>query len=122
MVAVRDVELVLAVTVSFGVRFIVNVSTFWLLDVRGPQMTATVLANVMSGFVVPIAFYPAVGGRVLTNLPWAAFVQAPIDIFLERPHAPFWLVRQTVWAVVLLAVGPGVMFAAATRRLVVQGG
>jgi ABC-2 type transport system permease protein len=70
---------------------------------------------------VPIAFFPEWAARLLTNLPWAAFVQAPIDVFLERPDATFWLVRQTVWAVVLLAAGR-VLFEAATRKLVVQGG
>jgi ABC-2 type transport system permease protein len=114
-------SLVLAVAVSFAVRFIVNVSAFWLLDWRGANGIAGVLATGLSGFIVPIAFFPEWAARLLTNLPWAAFVQAPIDVFLERPDATFWLVRQTVWAVVLLAAGR-VLFEAATRKLLVQGG
>jgi ABC-2 type transport system permease protein len=114
-------SLVLAVTISFAIRFIVNVSAFWLLDWRGANGMASVLATGLSGFIVPIAFFPAWAERVLTNLPWAAFIQAPIDVFLERPNAEFWLVRQVVWAVALLALGR-VVFEAATRRLVVQGG
>jgi ABC-2 type transport system permease protein len=114
-------SLVLAVTVSYGIRFIVNVSAFWLLDWRGANGLSTVLATALSGMLVPIAFFPSWAERVLVVLPWAAFVQAPIDVFLERPDANFWLVRQTFWALVLLALGR-VMFDAATRRLVVQGG
>jgi ABC-2 type transport system permease protein len=115
------VSLVLAVAVSFAIRFIVNVSAFWLLDWRGANGLSNVLASGLSGFVVPVAFFPSWAARVLTALPWAAFIQAPIDVFLERPHATFWLVRQACWAVVLLAAGR-VLFKAATRRLVVQGG
>jgi ABC-type uncharacterized transport system permease subunit len=54
-------------------------------------------------------------------LPWASFIQAPIDVFLERPDASFWLVRQACWAVALFVIGR-MTFDAATRRLVVQGG
>ena len=74
---------------------------------------SNVLASALSGFVIPISFYPAWAAAVLTDLPWASFVQAPIDVFLERPHAWFWLVRQAVWAAVLLAAG---------RRRVRRGG
>jgi viologen exporter family transport system permease protein len=119
--ALFAVSLFLAVGVSFAIRFIVNVSAFWLLDVRGSQIMSNVLASALSGFVIPIAFYPAWAARILTDLPWASFVQAPIDIFLERPHAWFWLVRQSLWAAALLAAGR-VLFDAATRRVVVQGG
>jgi ABC-2 type transport system permease protein len=115
------VSLVLAVTISFAIRFLVNVSAFWLLDWRGPLTMANVLASALSGFMVPIAFYPAWAATLLRALPWAAFVQAPIDIFLERPEASHWIWRQCVWAVVLLAAGRAVM-AVATRKLVVQGG
>jgi ABC-2 type transport system permease protein len=114
-------SLVLAVTVSFGIRFIVNIVSFWWLDYRGPLSMANVLASALSGFIVPIAFFPSWAVKVLVALPWAAFVQAPIDIFLERPHASYWLLAQVFWAVALLALGR-VVFAAATRRLVVQGG
>jgi ABC-2 type transport system permease protein len=114
-------SLVLAVTVSFAIRFIVNISAFWLLDWRGANGMANVLASALSGFVIPIAFFPDWAARLLTVLPWAAFIQAPIDVFLEKPHATYWLVGQAVWAVVLLAVGR-FAFDAATRKLVVQGG
>jgi ABC-2 type transport system permease protein len=114
-------SLALAVAVSFGIRFIVNVSAFWLLDWRGASSLSTVLASAASGFVIPIAFFPAWAERLLTVLPWASFIQAPIDVFLERPDASFWLVRQTCWAVALFVIGR-MTFDAATRRLVVQGG
>jgi viologen exporter family transport system permease protein len=115
------VSLALAVTVSFAIRFIVNISAFWLLDWRGANGMANVLASGLSGFVIPVAFFPEWAARLLTVLPWAAFIQAPIDVFLEKPDATFWLVRQTIWAVALLVVGR-MVFDAATRRLVVQGG
>jgi viologen exporter family transport system permease protein len=114
-------SLVLAVSVSFGIRFIVNVSAFWLLDWRGASALSTVLASVASGFIVPIAFFPPWTERLLNNLPWASFIQAPIDVFLERPDAWFWLVRQACWTFALFVIGR-MLFDTATRRLVVQGG
>jgi ABC-2 type transport system permease protein len=115
------VSLALAVAVSFAIRFIVNVSAFWLLDWRGANALSVVLSSALSGFIVPIAFFPAWAARLLENLPWAAFIQGPIDVFLEKPDAGVWFVRQLVWTVALLALGRA-LFTLATRRLVVQGG
>jgi ABC-2 type transport system permease protein len=115
------VSIVLAVTVSFAIRFLVNISAFWLLDWRGANALAIVLVSVLSGFLVPISFFPDWAANIIRVLPWAGVVQAPVDIFLERPYAAWWLVHQVVWSLVLLAIGRSV-FAAGTRRLVVQGG
>jgi ABC-2 type transport system permease protein len=115
------VSIVLAVTVSYALRFIVNVSAFWLLDWRGMNTLSIVLTSALSGFLVPIAFFPAWAVPLLENLPWASVIQAPIDVFLERPGADAWFWRQLAWSFVLLALGRA-MFAAGARRLVVQGG
>jgi ABC-2 type transport system permease protein len=114
-------SVVLAVTVSFAIRYLVNLSAFWLLDWRGANALAIVLVSVLSGFLVPVSFFPDWAADIITVLPWAGVVQAPVDIFLERPDAAWWLLHQVVWSIVLLAVGR-VVLTAATSKLVVQGG
>lgn len=118
------VSFVLAVTVSFSMRFIVNVSSFWLLEIRGVNALAAAAWTVLSGFMIPIAFFPDAARAVVMRLPFVAMLELPVNIFLERATGSdvVWtLATQLAWAVVLLGVGR-LMLGAATRKLVVQGG
>lgn len=118
------VSLTLAVTVSFAIRFLGNLSAFWLLDFRGVNVLIGVATMFLGGFVIPLAFFPGWAEPWLRALPFAAIVQAPIDIFLEQrtgAAAVAVLAVQALWAVVLLGAGRRVL-GRATRKLVVQGG
>jgi ABC-2 type transport system permease protein len=114
-------SVVLAVVVSFGVRFLLNASAFWLLDVRGVVAVWGICGGVLSGLVLPLAWFPAWAQAVLSWTPFPALFQTPIDVFTERGDAPGHLVTQVVWAVVLLLLGRLVLDRGA-RRLAVQGG
>ena len=110
--------------VSFAIRFLVTLTTFWFLDYRAPSQMSAVVTMFLSGFVVPVGFFPDWLETVARVLPFVAFVQYPIEIFLEKHSGVEVLgifAMQIAWAVVLLAVGRLVL-ARATRRVVVQGG
>jgi ABC-2 type transport system permease protein len=111
----------LAVAVSFGIRFLLNVSAFWLLDVRGVIAVWGIVGGVLSGLVLPIAWFPAWAQAVLAWTPFPAIFQTPIDVFTERGDALGHLAAQLGWAVLLLLLGR-VALARGARRLVVQGG
>jgi ABC-2 type transport system permease protein len=118
------VSVVLAVIVSFAVRFILNLAAFWLLDYRGVGALASAIWTFLSGFVVPLAFFPPVLKAVARALPFAGFVQYPVEVFLEQHQGAdlaALLLLQLGWAVALLAAGRWVL-AAATRKVVIQGG
>ncbi|WP_232663858.1 ABC transporter permease [Pseudonocardia sp. TRM90224] len=115
------VSLVLAVVVSFGIRFLLNLSAFWMLEARGLIAMWGIAAGVLSGLVVPIAWYPAWAQAALWWTPFPALFQSPIDVFTERGDALAVLGHQVAWLVVLCAVGRLVL-ARGARRLVVQGG
>lgn len=114
----------LAVTVSFAMRFTVNLMSFWLLEIRGVVTIAGAAWTLLSGFLVPIAFFPDGIRDVVRALPFVAMVALPADVFLERVTGAEILGAigiQIVWALVLLGMGRMVL-SAATRKLVVQGG
>jgi ABC-2 type transport system permease protein len=118
------VSLALAVTVSFAFRFLFNLAAFWLLDYRGVGVLAMVVSTFFSGQTVPIAFFPDWLETAAWALPFAAMVQAPIEVFLEHASGlelVGLLALQAFWAVVLLLLGRLVL-AAGTRKLVIQGG
>lgn len=115
------VSVALAVIVSFGLRFLTNLWVFWTLDPRGPTAVYTVLAVGLSGFVIPIDFYPEWLVTLQRTLPFSALVQGPIDVYLGTRPAFEVLGLQLLWALVLFGSGRAVL-GAASQRLVVQGG
>lgn len=114
-------SLVLAVIVSFAFRFLLNLSAFWLTDVRGVGGVALVAINFLSGFLVPIPFFPSWLRTVADVLPFRAIVMLPIEILLGHGSAGTALGLQAFWAVALCAAAEGVVVLA-VRKVVVQGG
>jgi ABC-2 type transport system permease protein len=117
-------SLVLAVVVSFAYRFLFNLAAFWLLDYRGVGTLAMVVSTFFSGQVVPLAFFPDWLGTLAWALPFAAMVQAPIEVWLghaQGAELAGLLALQAFWAVALLLCGRALL-AAGMRKLVIQGG
>jgi ABC-2 type transport system permease protein len=114
----------LAVVVSFGLRFLVNLCSFWLLDYRGPTLLVIGVNLVLSGAIIPLTFFPEPLDTLARLTPFAAILQSPIDIYVGEPlggSAALVLVLQSFWAVTLLVAGR-VALGAGTRKLVLQGG
>ncbi len=118
------VSLVLAVTVSFALRFLVNLGAFWWLDFRGIAGLWNLLVTLLSGFELPLVYFPD-GLRAVCNvLPFRGMIQTPADIFLGKAtggDALALIAQQALWAAVLV-VGAQLMVLVATRKVVVQGG
>lgn len=118
------VSLLLAVVTSFAIRFLVASTAFWLLDQTGVRVLSGVLAIFLSGMVLPLVIFPESLRSVALALPWASYLQTPADIWLGQRSGIDLVAAlglQVLWAVVLLA-GCRVVLAAATRKVVVQGG
>jgi ABC-2 type transport system permease protein len=114
----------LAVVASFAYRLLFNLIAFWLLDYRGAGVLAMVASTFFSGQVVPIALFPEWLELLAWALPFAAMVQAPIEVWLghaEGLQLVGLLGLQAFWAAALLLVGRAVL-RAGMRKLVIQGG
>jgi ABC-2 type transport system permease protein len=117
-------SVVLAVVASFGFRFLFNLGAFWLVDYRGVAIIAMVISTFFSGQLIPIVLFPSWLSHLAWALPFAAMVQAPIEVFLGHARGAQLaglLALQAFWASALYALGR-TAFAAGTRKLVVQGG
>ncbi|MFC1413416.1 ABC transporter permease [Streptacidiphilus sp. N1-12] len=118
------VSVLLAVVVSFALRYIASLTGFWLLDARGVRQISVVLGMFFSGFLLPLPLLPSALAAVAERLPWAAMIQIPLDVFLQRRTGPALaagLGLQAGWALALLAAGR-LMQRAVMRKVVVQGG
>lgn len=118
-------SVLIAVVASFGLRYLVNLTAFWLLDIRGVLTLWLLGTGVLSGLYFPLAFLPGWAQAVLwLGTPFPATFQAPIDILVEHgsvAHRSLLLVDQLCWASLLIGACLLVQ-RRAERRLVVQGG
>lgn len=116
---------VLAVVTSFGARYLVNATAYWLTDIRGPLIAYLIASGVLGGLYFPLRFLPdwlAITLWLVT--PFPSMMQTPLDVLVERdsPTTLLALVGlQAAWAAALLAAAALVQ-RRAERRLVIQGG
>lgn len=52
-----SVGVVLAVVVSFGLRFLLNLTAFWLLDSRGVLAIYGVVVPVLAELIIPVPYF-----------------------------------------------------------------
>ncbi|ONH26613.1 hypothetical protein BL253_24110 [Pseudofrankia asymbiotica] len=118
------VSLVFALLVSFGIRYLVALTAFWVTDARGTLAVSSLTMTFFSGAVLPLTIFPGAFGEVARVLPFGAIVQVPMDIYL-RPAGGTGigqaLAFQAAWALVLLGAS-GLLTRLALRRVVTQGG
>jgi len=120
-VALFVVSTVLAVVISSGLRFLLDVSAFWLLDARGVRSLYASVGGVLAGLTVPLAFFPDAVRPLVYATPFPALLQTPIDVFTERGSAWLLLGHQLLWAAAVVGAAQFTLVRA-THKVVVQGG
>ncbi len=123
-IVLLPVAIVLAVTVSFACRFLVNLAAFWILEVRGPVLVYVLISGLLGGHLIPVQLFPQWMQVLAYATPFPSIVQSPIDLVTGQAsgrEAALLVAVQLGWALALLALGRVVLRRAA-RRLVVQGG
>jgi ABC-2 type transport system permease protein len=118
------VSLTLAIVISFCLRFMINVCAFWTTDIRGINGMVLLFVNFLSGFLVPVAFFPPALRAVALALPFTSIISTPVNILLGQAHGADTLVllgQQVLWAAVFVAAAR-LLVRSATRKVVVQGG
>jgi ABC-2 type transport system permease protein len=117
-------SLVLATAIVFSISFMIGLSAFWLLDVRGVTQIVMGSAIFLSGFIVPVSFFPSSFARICEWLPFVGQSYVPVAIYLGKytgGHMLSMLVRQVVWTGILTLMGRAFM-SLAVRKVIIQGG
>jgi ABC-2 type transport system permease protein len=117
-------SLFLAVSISFTLRFLVNLIAFWTLDVRGFIGLYLVVGSFFCGLFIPVHLFPKWLQVVAYATPFPSMLQTPIDVlsgWVLGWAAAALVASQLAWLVGLVGLARVVQWRAA-RRLVVQGG
>ena len=118
--ALVPVSAALAAVVGFCVRFLIGVTAFWTPDFRGVYSLAFPLVWFLSGFLIPVEYFPGLLRTVGELGPLAAMLTAPVRVVTGRGVGGAVLLQIT-WAVALLGVCRAAL-AAGERRWVTTGG
>ncbi|MBQ9324453.1 MAG: ABC-2 family transporter protein [Clostridia bacterium] len=98
--------------------------TMRTLDPRGIQAMLNLLMMILSGNVLPLTLYPDRWQKVITFLPYAQMLDAPIRLYtgVSMPsQACQVLLLQAAWTALLIFLGC-VLWQRNQRRLIIQGG
>jgi ABC-2 type transport system permease protein len=116
---------VLGFLILFGIEFLIGVSAFWLVEVRGLYSVVMWGAYwLFSGYFLPLEFYPGWMEAMARALPFQSIIYTPSAIYagsLAGTGALNAVLGQLAWTALLLGAGRA-LFGTAHRRLVVQGG
>ena len=116
--------LLLGWLVSFAWRFLINLAAFWTPNAKGIGRFAFGIAWILSGFFMPLRFFPTWFVTLCNFTPFPAMVNTNIEIYLGLLNgAALWqaLLMQGLWAIGLTAVCQAVL-RRGVHRLVIQGG
>ena len=118
------ITFLMSLLLSFGFRFLVNLAAFWIPNSTGVGRFAFTFAWFLSGFLMPLRFFPQWFIRLTQLTPFPSTVNTVIEAYLGTlagPQIAQALLAQALWIVVLFIAGQLVL-RAGVRHLVIQGG
>lgn len=119
-----SVSLVATVLLATAITMLLQVSLLRALSGAGVQSVLPAMVTVFSGMIVPLPLYPDFLQPLLQIQPLRGLCDVPFRIYtghIAPPDAVLEVAVQLGWSVALIALGRALL-AAATRRVVIQGG
>jgi ABC-2 type transport system permease protein len=113
-----------AALLSCAITMLATISLLWSISGEGVSRLLATLASLLSGSVVPLAFFPDWAQPILNALPFRGLMDIPFRLYVGSEPPGRWLpllAHQLAWTAALVLVGR-LLLARGKRRLVVQGG
>jgi ABC-2 type transport system permease protein len=118
------IALLLAWLVSFCWRFLANLPSFWMTNARGIGIFVFMSAQALSGFIMPLRFFPEWFQTFANFTPFPHSVNTIVEVQLGLLNSQqVWLAfaNQLLWALGMILVIK-IVLRAGVRKLVVVGG
>lgn len=118
------VSILLVIPVKFAIMYLTSLLAFWTQNYLGLTWARNAVASLLSGAMVPLAFFPGWFQGLAAALPFASVTSTPALIYLGRasgPAAVGLIAAQAAWAVGLIVAGR-LAWRGAVRQLTVHGG
>jgi ABC-2 type transport system permease protein len=118
------ISMFLALFLGCAISNLISVSALWTISGIGMQRILPVVAMVLSGLYVPLAFFPDGMQTVLRLLPFSGLVDTPLRFYLGMAPASEVISSGTLqlfWTLALIFIGIKLL-GLGTKRVVIQGG
>ncbi|HVA37656.1 MAG TPA: ABC-2 family transporter protein [Candidatus Dormibacteraeota bacterium] len=114
----------LGYAVNFLLNFCMNCVAFWTLETFALQLVVRWLSDLLSGAIIPLAFFPGIFQAIVLHLPFAAIYSTPLLLYLgmiQGPQIGRALLEQALWLAAFAGLG-ALIWSRGRDRVVVQGG
>jgi len=118
------ITLVNAIIIMFLISYSLGLLAFWWMRMWEVDVLLGTLINLFSGAWIPLWFFPKILVNISNFLPFRLMYFVPISVFLgkvELVDCMYLLIQQLIWIVVLFGM-TRLMWRAAIKKLVIQGG
>jgi ABC-2 type transport system permease protein len=110
--------------VLWTISFVVQVLSFWLINVWSIVTIKNVFVNVLSGSMIPLWFMPEWMSGIVEYSPFSSIYFTPVQIYLGQlsyEDIAYKCGLQLVWIGIIYMIG-NLLWAKGKKKLVVQGG
>jgi ABC-2 type transport system permease protein len=118
-------SLVLGYVISYTMVFITAMWAFWTTGyIWGLRLSRTIISEIASGAIVPLALFPLWSQNLLNFLPFQAVFSIPLLIYTgSATGTAIWsgIFVQLMWAIALSAIAY-LIWRTSIKRVVIQGG
>ena len=113
-----------ALLLGCAISNIISISALWTIAGEGMRRLVPALVILLSGSIVPLAFFPQWAQGILKFLPFSGLVDVPNQFFIGSMDPGLllpMLLKQLSWTIIISLAGKA-LTALAMKRLVIQGG
>ncbi|MBO9597963.1 MAG: ABC-2 family transporter protein [Cohnella sp.] len=113
-----------SLAVKFGIVYLAGLLCFWSTGSLGIVWARIAITNLLSGALIPLAFFPEWLKQITLVLPFQGIVHTPATLFLDQAgtsEAIQLIAVQWGWAVALWWAGKG-LWHWAVRKITIHGG
>ena len=124
MLVLFIISALLGYGVLWTISYVVQMCSFWLINVWSIVTIKNVFVNVLSGSMIPLWFMPDWLSGIVEYSPFSSIYFTPIQIYLgqlSHEQIAYKCVLQFVWIVIIYAMG-NMLWLKGKKKLVVQGG
>lgn len=118
------VSIFLGFCVLWTISLMVQMTSFWILNVWSVSTAKNVIIRIFSGAALPLFFMPEPVMKLIRLTPFDSIYHIPLQIYLgtiNHTDIALCMVKQIVWIIVLYALSL-FMWHCGSKKIVIQGG